>query len=239
MGTTLHQIVFDVGSGIPDGKNFKAVQIGGPSGGCLPESALDLPVDYDSLREAGAMMGSGGMVMLDEDDCMVEIARYFLEFTQKESCGKCTFCRLGTKQMLEVLTDIVLGQGKMEDLETLSRAQSFRIVDVLWQEMVALTQLGQGKGVQYEFQLYENRLTIGELELDPYLTYHPQVGLVSQAANFRETHGEFDSVAILDTNGYILGIDPPLETEAFLHVLKQAVELSMGQGRVTDKKNPK
>jgi NADH-quinone oxidoreductase subunit F len=121
MGTTLRQIIYDVGSGIPGGKRFKAVQIGGPSGGCLPESALDLPVDFDSLQEAGAIMGSGGMVVLDEDDCMVEIARYFLEFTQRESCGKCTFCRLGTKQMLEVLTEFTFGRGRIEDLDNLER----------------------------------------------------------------------------------------------------------------------
>ncbi len=119
MGTTLRHVIFDVGSGIPGGKRFKAVQIGGPSGGCLPESSLDLPVDFDSLSDAGAMMGSGGMVVLDENDCMVEIARYFLEFTQKESCGKCTFCRLGTKQMLEILNSITKGQGKQEDLDLL------------------------------------------------------------------------------------------------------------------------
>ncbi len=120
MGTTLRQVIFDVGSGIPGGKKFKAVQIGGPSGGCLPESALDLPIDFDSLKAAGAMMGSGGMVVLDEDDCMVEIARYFLEFTQKESCGKCTLCRLGTKQMLEILNTITRGEGKMEELDVLA-----------------------------------------------------------------------------------------------------------------------
>ena len=119
MGTTLRQVIFDVGSGIPDGKHFKAVQIGGPSGGCLPESALDLPIDFDSLTDAGAMMGSGGMIVLDEDDCMVEIARYFLEFTQRESCGKCTFCRLGTKQMLEVLDEITKGKGRIEDIDML------------------------------------------------------------------------------------------------------------------------
>jgi NADH-quinone oxidoreductase subunit F len=119
MGTTLRQVIFDVGSGIPGGKRFKAVQIGGPSGGCLPESALDLPIDFDSLTQAGAMMGSGGMIVLDEDDCMVEIARYFLEFTQRESCGKCTFCRLGTKQMLEVLGEFIRGKGKIKDLDTL------------------------------------------------------------------------------------------------------------------------
>jgi len=121
MGTTLRQVIFDVGSGIPGGKRFKAVQIGGPSGGCLPESALDLPIDFNSLTQAGAMMGSGGMIVLDEDDCMVEIARYFLEFTQRESCGKCTFCRLGTKQMLEVLDEITKGRGKIEDLDMLSQ----------------------------------------------------------------------------------------------------------------------
>jgi len=119
MGTTLRQVIFDVGSGIPGGKRFKAVQIGGPSGGCLPESALDLPIDFDSLADAGAMMGSGGMIVLDEDDCMVEIARYFLEFTQRESCGKCTFCRLGTKQMLEVLDEFTRGRGRIEDLDML------------------------------------------------------------------------------------------------------------------------
>jgi NADH-quinone oxidoreductase subunit F len=121
IGTTLRQIIFDVGSGIPNGKKFKAVQIGGPSGGCLPEPALDLPVDYDSLHKAGAMMGSGGMVVLDEDDCMVEIARYFLEFTQRESCGKCTFCRLGTKQMLEILGDFTFGKGTIEDIDKLEQ----------------------------------------------------------------------------------------------------------------------
>jgi NADH-quinone oxidoreductase subunit F len=119
MGTTLRQLNFEAGGGITKGKRFKAVQIGGPSGGCLPESALDLPIDFDSLQESGAMMGSGGMVVLDEDDCMVEVARYFLDFTQKESCGKCTLCRLGTKQMLEILEDITKGRGKMEDIETL------------------------------------------------------------------------------------------------------------------------
>jgi NADH-quinone oxidoreductase subunit F len=120
MGTTLRQVIFDVGSGIPKGKRFKAVQIGGPSGGCVPASALDLPIDFDSLSGVGAMMGSGGMVVLDEDDCMVEIARYFLEFTQKESCGQCTFCRLGTKQMLTILDDITKGKGKMADIALLN-----------------------------------------------------------------------------------------------------------------------
>lgn len=119
MGTTLRELIFDVGGGVPDGKAFKAVQIGGPSGGCLPESLLDTPVDFDSLTDAGAMMGSGGMIVLDEGNCMVEAARFFLDFAQKESCGKCTMCRIGTKQMLMVLEDIVRGQGKIEDLDLL------------------------------------------------------------------------------------------------------------------------
>jgi NADH-quinone oxidoreductase subunit F len=119
MGTTLREVIFDVGGGIPKGKCFKAVQIGGPSGGCLPEAALDIPIDFDSLHEAGAMMGSGGMVVLDEDDCMVEVARYFVEFTQRESCGKCTPCRLGTMQMLEVLDEITKGNGRPEDVDLL------------------------------------------------------------------------------------------------------------------------
>lgn len=119
MGTTLRDLIFGAGNGIKEDKKFKAVQIGGPSGGCLPDTALDLPIDFDSLQEAGAMMGSGGLVVLDEDDCMVEVARYFLEFTQKESCGKCTFCRLGTKHLLDRLTAITRGKGKDGDLEFL------------------------------------------------------------------------------------------------------------------------
>ncbi len=119
MGTTLRTLVYDVGGGIANDKAFKAVQIGGPSGGCLPESALDVPIDFDSLQEAGAIMGSGGLVVLDEDDCMVAIARYFLEFTQQESCGKCTFCRIGTKHMLNMLEDITKGQGVLPTLDLL------------------------------------------------------------------------------------------------------------------------
>ncbi|MBI4333693.1 MAG: SLBB domain-containing protein [Chloroflexi bacterium] len=116
MGTTIRDIVFAIGGGIPQGNAFKAVQIGGPSGGCLPESLLDTPVDFDSLTAAGAMMGSGGLVVLDQDNCMVEAARYFLDFTQRESCGRCSFCRLGTKRMLDILDRITRGEGKMEDL---------------------------------------------------------------------------------------------------------------------------
>jgi NADH-quinone oxidoreductase subunit F/NADP-reducing hydrogenase subunit HndC len=111
MGITMREIIFDIGGGIPNGKKFKAVQIGGPSGGCLPESMLDTPVDYDSLTKVGAMMGSGGLVVMDETTCMVDVAKFFLNFTQSESCGKCTPCREGTKRMLEILNRITSGQG--------------------------------------------------------------------------------------------------------------------------------
>lgn len=119
MGVTIREIIYDIGGGIMNDKPFKAVQTGGPSGGCLPPQFLDTPVDYDSLKAAGSMMGSGGMVIMDESTCMVEIARYFLDFTQKESCGQCTLCKLGTKQMLNILEDIVAGKGREGDIETL------------------------------------------------------------------------------------------------------------------------
>ncbi|HOE26664.1 MAG TPA: NADH-ubiquinone oxidoreductase-F iron-sulfur binding region domain-containing protein [bacterium] len=119
MGTTLREIVLGIGGGAPGGRPVKAIQIGGPSGGCLPEALFDTPVDYESLQESGAIMGSGGMIVLDESSCMVEIARYFLSFTQAESCGKCTFCRIGTKRMLEILNRIAGGTGRMEDLDLL------------------------------------------------------------------------------------------------------------------------
>jgi NADH-quinone oxidoreductase subunit F len=119
MGTSLRTLIFEVCGGIPKKKSFKAVQIGGPSGGCLPESFLDTSIDFDSLTEAGAMMGSGGMVVMDENSCMVDVARYFLDFTQKESCGKCTFCRIGTRHLLNILDRITKGEGHEEDLELL------------------------------------------------------------------------------------------------------------------------
>ena len=119
MGTTLRKVIFDIGGGIPDGKRFKAVQIGGPSGGCLTEEHLDMPMDFDSLKKAGAIIGSGGLVVMDEDTCMVDVARFFMHFTQKESCGKCTPCREGTKRMLEILERIVENEGSMEDLDML------------------------------------------------------------------------------------------------------------------------
>ena len=119
MGITLREVIFDIGGGIPNGRKFKAVQTGGPSGGCLPEELLDLPVDFDSLDEAGSMMGSGGMIVMDETACMVDVARYFVKFLSEESCGKCTPCREGLKQMLDILNRITMGEGTEEDIALL------------------------------------------------------------------------------------------------------------------------
>jgi len=119
MGTSLRSIIYDIGGGIKGKRKFKAVQMGGPSGGCIPESLVDTPVDYESISQTGAIMGSGGMVVMDETTCMVDIAKFFLGFTQEESCGKCIPCRVGTKMMLDILTRITAGEGKEEDLETL------------------------------------------------------------------------------------------------------------------------
>jgi NADH-quinone oxidoreductase subunit F len=119
MGTTLREIIFEIGGGIKDDRPFKAVQLGGPSGGCVPEHLLDTPVDYESIAKIGAIMGSGGMVVMDDTTCMINIASFFLNFTQNESCGKCTFCRIGTKRMLEILRRIQKGEGVLEDIEKL------------------------------------------------------------------------------------------------------------------------
>ena len=119
MGTTLREIVEEIGGGIPNGKKFKAAQTGGPSGGCIPAEHLDVPIDYDNLKKIGSMMGSGGLIIMDEDTCMVDIAKFFLEFTVDESCGKCTPCRIGTRRMLEILEKITKGQATMEDLDKL------------------------------------------------------------------------------------------------------------------------
>ncbi len=119
MGMSIRDVIFKLGGGIQDDKKFKAVQMGGPSGGCIPEHLADIPIDYDSVNSTGAIMGSGGMVVMDETTCMIDVAKFFLDFTQKESCGKCTFCRIGTKRMLEILTRITDGEGKEGDIEML------------------------------------------------------------------------------------------------------------------------
>ena len=125
MGTTLRTIVEEIGGGIPGGKKFKAAQTGGPSGGCIPASLIDTPIDYDNLIAIGSMMGSGGLIVMDEDTCMVDIAKFFLEFTVDESCGKCTPCRVGTKRLLELLTKITDGKGTMEDLDKITELAEF------------------------------------------------------------------------------------------------------------------
>ena len=151
MGSTLRHVIFDIGGGIKDGKKFKAVQIGGPSGGCLTEEHLDLPMDFDSLKKLGAMIGSGGLVVMDEDTCMVEVARFFMHFTQNESCGKCVPCREGTRRMLEILEKIVANEGTMEDLDLLEEL-SATITET------ALCGLGQSacKPVQSTLKYFRN-----------------------------------------------------------------------------------
>lgn len=119
MGTTLREVIDEIGGGIPNGKKFKAAQTGGPSGGCIPAEHFDIPIDYDNLISIGSMMGSGGLIVMDEDNCMVDIAKFFLEFTVDESCGKCTPCRVGTKRMHEILDKITKGLGTLNDLEKL------------------------------------------------------------------------------------------------------------------------
>lgn len=136
MGITIREIVEEIGGGIANGNKFKAIQIGGPSGGCIPESLADTPIDFESMKELGAMMGSGGMVVLDDTDCMVDMARYFLSFTQKESCGKCTFCRIGTRRMLDILDRLCSGKGKPGDLSELETLAG-------WTQKGSLCGLGQ------------------------------------------------------------------------------------------------
>ena len=125
MGTTLREVVEEIGGGIPGGKKFKAAQTGGPSGGCIPASLIDTPIDYDNLIKIGSMMGSGGLIVMDEDSCMVDIAKFFLEFTVDESCGKCAPCRIGTVRLLEILNKITDGNGEMEDLDKLEELANY------------------------------------------------------------------------------------------------------------------
>ncbi len=161
LGLTLREAIFDVGGGIKDDKKYKAVQIGGPMGGCIPEQYLDLPINYESLKSVGSMMGSGGVVVMDEDTCMVDIARYFMEFTQDESCGKCTPCRVGTRRILDILEKICGGKGEDGDLETL---------EYLCEQTMADSLCGLGQGApqpvvstlkyfrdEYEAHIYEKR----------------------------------------------------------------------------------
>jgi NADH:ubiquinone oxidoreductase subunit F (NADH-binding)/(2Fe-2S) ferredoxin/NAD-dependent dihydropyrimidine dehydrogenase PreA subunit len=174
MGTTLRTIVYDIGGGIPKGKKFKAAQTGGPSGGCLTEEHLDVPIDYDNLTAAGSMMGSGGLIVMDEDNCMVDIARFFLEFTQEESCGKCPPCRIGTKRMLEILNKITEGKGTPEDLDNLEilantiRSSSLCALGQTAPNPVLSTLKHFRK--EYEAHIYEKRCPAGVCQA--LLSYH-------------------------------------------------------------------
>ena len=166
MGTTLRELIYEIGGGIPGGKAFKAVQTGGPSGGCLPASMLDTKIDFGSLIKAGSMMGSGGLIVMDESTCMVNIAKFFLEFTQDESCGKCPPCRIGTKRMLEILTRITEGEGTMEDidnLETLAKTISSSALCALGQTapnpVLATLKFFRD---EYEAHILEKRCPAGE-----------------------------------------------------------------------------
>lgn len=125
MGITLREVVYEIGGGIPDGRSFKAVLVGGPSGGCLPETLLDLPIDYDSLTKAGAIMGSGGIVVIDDRSCMVDTARFFTDFCVDESCGKCVPCRAGLPKIREIYDGIMKGEGKAEDIATLDKSGNY------------------------------------------------------------------------------------------------------------------
>ncbi len=166
MGTTLREVIYDIGGGIPNGKKFKAAQTGGPSGGCIPAEHLDIPIDYDNLISIGSMMGSGGMIVIDEDNCMVNIAKFFLEFTVDESCGKCPPCRIGTRRMLEILNKITSGKGEPEDLDRLEKLA----VNIKNSALCGLGQTAPNPVLstlryfrdEYEAHIFEKRCPAGE-----------------------------------------------------------------------------
>ena len=178
MGTTLREIIYDIGGGIPGGKKFKAAQTGGPSGGCIPAINLDTPVDYDSLKQIGSMMGSGGMIIMDEDNCMVDIAKFFLEFTVDESCGKCVPCRLGTRRMLDILTRITEGKGEDGDIEKLEAIAE----DLQCSALCALGQTAPNPVVstlryfrdEYEAHIYQKRCPAGACKALLQYTIEPE-----------------------------------------------------------------
>jgi NADH:ubiquinone oxidoreductase subunit F (NADH-binding) len=174
MGTTLRQIVFDIGGGIPGGKAYKAVQIGGPSGGCIPTEHLDIDIDYESLKRVGAMMGSGGLVVMDEDTCMVDVAKFFMDFIQRESCGKCIPCREGTRRMLEILQRITSNRSKEKANDALERFQGVMYLDRLAEVIKDTSLCGLGQTApnpvlstlrwfrdEYEAHVYERKCPAG------------------------------------------------------------------------------
>jgi len=174
MGTSLRSIIFEIGGGIPNGRKFKAVQMGGPSGGCIPEGHLDIVIDYESLKTVGAMMGSGGMVVMDEKNCMVDVAKFFMDFIQRESCGKCIPCREGTRRMLEILKRITRSRHGEKGAETLERFQGVMYLQRLAQVIQDTSLCGLGQTApnpvlstlrwfrsEYEEHIYERRCAAG------------------------------------------------------------------------------
>jgi NADH-quinone oxidoreductase subunit F len=210
MGVTLRSLIFDICGGIPKQKQFKAVQIGGPSGGCLSADFLDTPIDFDSLIEAGAMMGSGGMVVMDEDTCMVDVARYFIDFTQKESCGRCTFCRIGTYHLLKILDRLTKGEGEEEDLE---------ILETLSEDIKNGSLCGLGKTApnpvltsfkyfrdEYKAHVYEKRCPA--LMCRPLIAYYFDLDLCARGCDACATCCPVD--AVFTTSNRKKGVDQKL-----------------------------
>ena len=174
MGTSVRDIVMEIGGGIPNGKKFKAVQIGGPSGGCIPEQELDIAVDYESLVKVGAMMGSGGLVVMDEDTCMVDVAKFFMDFIQRESCGKCIPCREGTRRMLEILESITRSRASESKFEALNRFQGILQIEKLAETIQDTSLCGLGQSApnpilstlkwfrhEYEAHIFERKCPAG------------------------------------------------------------------------------
>jgi NADP-reducing hydrogenase subunit HndC len=211
MGSTLREIVFDIGGGIPDGREFKAAQIGGPSGGCVPAKYLDLPIDYDSVKEIGAIMGSGGMVIMDDSTCMVDVARFFQEFTQKESCGKCVPCRVGTRQLVEILNRICEGKGKPGDINLLLELAQ----DVKFGSLCGLGQTAANPVLttieffreEYEAHINEKRCPAGVCKALITFRINPDkctgCGLCKKNCPVQVISGERKEPHVIDTSGCI------------------------------------
>ena len=210
MGVTLRTLIFDICGGIPGKKEFKAVQIGGPSGGCLSEDFLDTPIDFDSLREAGAMMGSGGMVVMDEDACMVDVARYFLEFTQRESCGKCTFCRIGTHHLLGILDRLTRGEGRENDLDLLESLSE----DIRKGSLCGLGKTASNPvltSLQYfrsEYEAHLREKCCPAMSCRPLIAYYFDLELCARGCDACATHCPVD--AVFTTSNRKKGIDQEL-----------------------------
>ena len=206
MGTTLREVLYEIGGGIPNGKKFKAAQTGGPSGGCIPASLIDTPIDYDSLIAIGSMMGSGGLIVMDEDNCMVDIAKFFLEFTVDESCGKCTPCRVGTRRMLEILTRITEGKGEDGDIEKLEElAMNIKTTALCGLGQTApnpvLSTLRYFRD-EYEAHIYEKRCPAGHCKKLAKITILPELckgcSLCSKICPVNAISGQIKSPFVID-----------------------------------------